>query len=157
LQSDRNRALESADPTEQRLFLLLSFIRFGSVAQVERVLNKWKYVDVINKVSGDQQTALTLASITNKAEIVDLLCRHGAEVDYAGIEGWTSLHWASFQGFPRVVEMLLDGGAAIGRKSDDGHTPLNVVRRARTDSTRTQGRKEVRILLETAMRQMRQQ
>lgn len=152
-ETGRNRALESTDPTERRLFLFLSLIWFGSVPQVERALNKWKYADVINKVSRDKETALTLASRTNKAEIVDLLCQHGADVDYAGIDGWTALHLASSHGFPRVVEKLLGHGASIGRKSEYGHTPLAVVRRAPRDKTKKQGRKEVRSLLKARMRQ----
>jgi len=113
---------------------------------VERVLRKWNYADVINESSQDKESALIAASLDNKADIVDLLCRQGADMDYPGIKGWTALHWASFHGFSRVVEKLIDNGARVNLKSDDGHTPLMVVK-APCDKAKRQGRKEVRKLL----------
>jgi len=143
---EQNPAIEE-QLAHQRLLLLLSFIKFGNVSQVERALKKWNYIDIINNSHQDKETALIAACRENKPDVVDLLCRQGANIEYHGAKGWTALHWASFHGFSGVVEKLLDNGACINVTSDDGHTPLAVVRWAPWDSTKRRGRKEVVRLL----------
>jgi len=59
------------------------------------------------------------------AEILELLIRHGANVNISDSGGRTPLIYAVHVG-PEIVELLIRHGANVNVKDDDGMTPLHV-------------------------------
>ena len=58
------------------------------------------------------------ASKDGRAEVVHLLLQHNADVNSRGYTNWTPLQGASFFGQTKVVQLLLDRGAAIDTPSN---------------------------------------
>jgi ankyrin repeat protein len=88
----------------------------------------------INAVSRHplQVTPLHAALFGRQVETAQLLIASGADVSArrGGIgwprAGWTALHYAAGYGFVSLIEPLLNRGAAIDAKDDEGRTPLEV-------------------------------
>lgn len=94
----------------------------------------------------DSRTPLHWGASAGHLDIVTYLLTNGAEVDKADDSGWTSLHIAGGQNWPRslcfminvlllvsagqeeVVRELVGAGADVNRKNDKGITPLFVSR-----------------------------
>ena len=83
--------------------------------------------------------ALTCATPTPGAtvrhdlpELVELLCRRGADVGQRGFNDYTALHLAAAQGDLAMVELLLQHGADPNQitRIDDMETPLELAERA---------------------------
>ncbi len=63
-------------------------------------------------------------------EKIRLLLEHGAVVNAAGgPKGRTALHYAAAAGFLKVMALLLEHGADLTLKDDDGETALDLARR----------------------------
>jgi ankyrin repeat protein len=132
---------------KQRLFLLSTFVKFGSEPQVERLLNKWNYMDQIHETWEDGTTVLIVACIYGQTDIAALLCGSGANVNHAADGGWTALHYAAYHGQHQIAEKLLEHGALINMKTSKGHTPLQVVKGAPKQTDKSEGRAEIRKIL----------
>lgn len=128
--------------------MLLTFVKFGRQPQVERLLNKWNYIDQLHETWDDGKTALIVACIYGRRDIVALLCESGADINHGDIEGWTPLHYAAYYGQPQIAEILLKHGAVINTKTRKGHTPLKVVKGAPKEEGMKEGRAMVREILE---------
>jgi len=74
------------------------------------------------------RTPLHLASANGHAEVVEYLAHKfdGNLVDEITSKGRTALHIASQQGYACVVKALLECGADVTRKDNDGMTPLQI-------------------------------
>lgn len=86
----------------------------------------------------DGLTPLHLASRTADIDTVAALLRGDGNVDVADHFGVTPLHLAADAGIdagPRVVEMLLEAGAAVNQRDDFGATPLLVATRGNRVAT----------------------
>lgn len=66
---------------------------------------------------------------SDKAQIVELLLSHGANVGQVGHNGYTPLHWAAADDDPAMIELLLKHGADPRARTtvDDYTTPLEEV------------------------------
>ena len=81
-------------------------------------------------VDGDGKTALCSASRGGRVDVVRALVGEGgADVNKAGRGGWTPLMWASLEGKEDAVRVLLELGADVGVREDEGETALDVARR----------------------------
>ena len=69
-------------------------------------------------------TALIVAALFDRAEIVKLLCDAGADVNARNEEGETALIWAAMGGKIEIVKILIDAGADVNAKDNDGCTAL---------------------------------
>lgn len=63
------------------------------------------------------------ATLHNKISIVqkltsDMTCNPNMRDNY----GWFSLHWASFFGYLEITTYLLNAGASVNRKTEEGHS-----------------------------------
>ena len=65
-----------------------------------------------------RELLLNDASKDGRAEVVHLLLQHNADVNSRGYTNWTPLQGASFFGRTKVVQLLLDRGAAIDAPSN---------------------------------------
>ncbi len=63
---------------------------------------------------------------SDKAEIVELLLSHGANIQQVGQNGYTPLHWAAADDDSAMIELLFKHGADPAAKTavDDYTTPL---------------------------------
>ena len=128
----RRRSLDPSH-SHQRLFLLQIVINFGKPAQVERLLKRWNYAEVLDLTWGEGEndnggTVLMEASCRGRDDIVTLLCDYGANVDLASPRGWTALHCAVHENKSSVVRLLLEKKANIELKDVDDRTPLQLAK-----------------------------
>ena len=63
------------------------------------------------KVDYMSWTPLIAASYTGKADVIDYLVAHGADVNYKDGEGFTPIYTAARENNPDIVKILLDYGA----------------------------------------------
>jgi ankyrin repeat protein len=69
-------------------------------------------------------TPLMAAAFRGQAEIVDLLIRHGAEINALDSGGNSALHWAAFGGHADCARQLIAHSASIDLRNHFGWTPL---------------------------------
>ncbi len=71
-------------------------------------------------------TPLSLAALTGRTEVIDLLIRNGADVNGQNKDGATPLLGAAFLGRVEAVKLLLAEGADPNIRNEKGETPLDV-------------------------------
>ena len=69
-------------------------------------------------------TLLMCAAFYGHERVVELLLRHGAEINQQSSNGGTALIDAAFHGHERVVDLLIRGGAEINLQDSYGRTAL---------------------------------
>jgi ankyrin repeat protein len=74
--------------------------------------------------SKSHATPLLLSVIKDQAAVSSLLIQSGANVNACDNNGYTSLHWASFNGFNAIASLLLKNGADVNAQDNNGCTPL---------------------------------
>ena len=84
-----------------------------------------KYPQGLSARGGRCGTALHAASFAGHLRVVQLLLRHGVDVDVQDDENRTPLRVASQSGHCDVVQYLIDHGANVNLKGDGQNTPLN--------------------------------
>eukprot|EP00441_Pelagodinium_beii_P043820 CAMPEP_0197639482 /NCGR_PEP_ID=MMETSP1338-20131121/14088_1 /TAXON_ID=43686 ORGANISM="Pelagodinium beii, Strain RCC1491" /NCGR_SAMPLE_ID=MMETSP1338 /ASSEMBLY_ACC=CAM_ASM_000754 /LENGTH=174 /DNA_ID=CAMNT_0043212213 /DNA_START=98 /DNA_END=618 /DNA_ORIENTATION=- len=72
------------------------------------------------------RTALALAAIAGKKEILQLLLEKKAKVEATDRAGLTALHWAAREGRTQEVRILLEAGSNFEVADEDGMTPLKL-------------------------------
>jgi ankyrin repeat protein len=85
-------------------------------------------VDVNSKGSGDDCTPLICGAMTGQVKAVQLLLRHGADVNLREINGWTPLMYAAVENHIEIVKLLLEAGAdvKIEALNQEGETALTL-------------------------------
>ena len=129
-----SRTLRSADPLAVELTAAL---KQGGVERLSRLLTDAPELAscVVRDEKGGGRTPLHLFAdwpgrIANAAAIVQLLKRHGADLDAAAVDMWhreAPLHWAASNDDVALIDALLDAGADIEHtgSSIDGGPPLS--------------------------------
>jgi ankyrin repeat protein len=127
---------------------LMAAAKNGRMEVVNKLLDQKANVDAQSKQG---VTALMLAAENNQSEIVNLLLKKNADPNLQDQTGWSALMKAVYQGNARCVEalaarsrqevnrgllvaaltghqdiakILLDNGAEVDTRADDGRTPL---------------------------------
>jgi ankyrin repeat protein len=127
---------------------LMAASKNGRIEVVNKLLDQKVNVDVQGKQG---VTALMLAAENNQVEIVKLLLKKNADPNVEDQTGWTALMKAVYQGntacvkalaagsrqevnrsllvaaltgHQEIAKMLLDNGAEVDSRADDGRTPL---------------------------------
>ena len=74
-----------------------------------------------------KQTPLPLeeAAASGNLSIVQLLVKHGADLNHRDRDGWSPIHWAAEEGHLEIVRLLLDYGANSNAVSSYGTSPLH--------------------------------
>jgi ankyrin repeat protein len=102
--------------------------RMGAVEQMEYILRRTvERAKLVNTPDLSGALPLHLAAAHGQEKVVILLLGAHANVnqfehDEHGKK--TALHWAAFKGYPSIVQLLLDCGANIEAKTNDGETAL---------------------------------
>ncbi len=78
----------------------------------------------VNATDTDHTSALRLAVVASRTEIVELLLYRGAKADEPDEEGVTALMDACSMGRTDVALLLLENGAVLNARAADGLTPL---------------------------------
>ena len=105
---------------EQLVDSFLYAARDGDVTTVVRMLRDGMPVDVSYRL-----TALHLATLENRTDVIKHLLHEGADVNRQGYNKNTPLHYAARGNNIKVVRMLIDNGADINLKDSRNKTPLD--------------------------------
>ena len=82
----------------------------------------------IDAQKNDGATALLLAAVNGKDDVVKALINHGANVNLADNNGWTPLMLAVQQGHLTTVQTLLDKHVDINGTNEDGMTVFDIIK-----------------------------
>ena len=74
---------------------------------------------------------ITLAINRDELDMVKLLVTTPRLANQAGRKGLTLLHAASILGHPGIVQYLIDQGAEVDAKTEDGDTPLDLATKSK--------------------------
>ncbi len=80
--------------------------------------------------NGDGATLLHAAAFEGRKETVELLLRHGADVNAVDFGGMTPLHHAAWGGSVEMCRLLIDNGADASVADANSRTPIHVAARA---------------------------
>ena len=96
---------------------------------LESTILSWKQIEKgidVNWKNEDDggKSALMIASLNGKLEVVKLLLKNGAQVDLQDGGGWSALMCASVEGHAEVTKVLLEKGAQVDLKNNIGWSAL---------------------------------
>jgi len=101
--------------------------RDGDEAELRRLIKRGGSVNWHNpNVDGD--TALMMASTFECEGCVRLLIKSGANVNDTNDDGWSALHYAAHKGHLAIAKRLLEGGADLTLRNNQGNTALDNAR-----------------------------
>jgi len=109
-------------PDEAHLMALLKGKKWSEAATWLK--DKTPDVNAREPITG--ATALSLASIDGRLDLVRDLIRYGAELDRMGAGGWTPLGAAAFHGHELVARDLIRKGARLDAPGASGQLPLHL-------------------------------
>lgn len=116
--------LRAAFPEKELREKFFENVTRGSMKAVEDTLKehpeavKWQKFSPMD----EGKTAFLLA--VNSTLMMELLLKHGADINAADAKGWTALHAACFRGKADHAEFLIKNGADIERTNRNGETAL---------------------------------
>ncbi len=132
--------LSTLDATDKSI-LLLGEVRVrnraGSVENIMALIEggadmKFHRPDSLYGTLVENAVQFHLNHADNKLEdnlrILDLLKKHGADINAVDHAGWTPLHHAVFQGTYEIVKWFVDNGAILGKRNSDKETPFMMAR-----------------------------
>lgn len=83
-------------------------------------------LSLVNEADDLGFTPLHAAAIFDRADVIKLLLKHGAEIEAQSASGTTPLHDACRFGSPDAIKALIESGANPLRKNKFGHKPLSM-------------------------------
>jgi len=102
----------------------------GGIDTVKQMLEDG--ADVNACAPGSSWTALHAAAGEGRANIVEVLLEHGADINRQSDRGNTPLHLAALWGRNEVVKLLLASGADVTIRNDEGQTPKELAQSEET-------------------------
>jgi ankyrin repeat protein len=72
-----------------------------------------------------------------REEMVRLLLKHGAAVNFAGEYGWTALHMSAQWNHPEIARVLVEHGAEASCRDEEGRTPLDIAEKHGSEAARS--------------------
>lgn len=103
--------------------------RYGTVSVLDRII-AYVSADLVATLLDDGvsgQALLQSVACTETADpaTVALLVARGEDLEEANSECFTALHYAAWNGNPRIGNALLDAGAKVGAKNNNKMTPVD--------------------------------
>ncbi len=105
----------------------------GDLEKVKKLVNA--NPDLVNSKDNDggpglyRETALHMAALYDRTDIVKFLLANKADVDARSVDSKTPLYWAALTGHKDVAELLLANGADVNATGNDGEAPLHAAAR----------------------------
>ncbi|CAF2541147.1 unnamed protein product [Rotaria sp. Silwood2] len=130
LQSSSSTSTTNTTPSDRSQQQIIEYIRSRDVQAFINYIEE-NNID-INYTDHVGQTMLNWVSAFGTREMVEYLCRHGADVNRG--QRSSSLHYAACFGRPPIVRILLKYGANIDLRDEDGRTALDKARERQDDS-----------------------
>jgi uncharacterized protein len=106
---------------------------FGGPQATEFLLNEGADPNARSKNTLNNTPLHSCVAISKNTHIAKLLLDKGADVNAVQHGGFTPLHAAAFAGDLPMVHLLLDAGAKLDPKTDDGQTALDLAREKKRD------------------------
>lgn len=102
------------------ILALMDASKKGDLKRVEKLTRKKKALRAVH----DGYTALLLASMYGRLEVVRFLCHEGADVNARDMFGNTPLAFAAADGNMEMMTVLCDWGADLDARDDRESSPL---------------------------------
>lgn len=80
----------------------------------------------VNSRNGNQDTPLTRSIARHDHRLVEVLIKHGADLEILDKDGYRPLHSAVMGGEPKLLAQLISAGAKIDGRSPRGETALHL-------------------------------
>ncbi|HOJ78616.1 MAG TPA: ankyrin repeat domain-containing protein [Bacillota bacterium] len=93
--------------------------------EVKRLLETEECIDAIH---APKRTALHLATINGRDDIVQCLIEKEADINFQDVYEYTPLHYACRKGYTKIVKILIDAGAEMNITTEEDETPLSLAR-----------------------------
>jgi ankyrin repeat protein len=110
----------SAEPTSNQSVPLQRAAGYGFAEMCEVLIASAE--SVVNGVDSNNATALLVAAVRGDHAVIDVLCKHGAQLEAQISTGETALHLAAFAGHFAAVNSLIQGGADVNAVNKKGQT-----------------------------------
>ncbi|MBQ9575239.1 MAG: ankyrin repeat domain-containing protein [Synergistaceae bacterium] len=96
----------------------------GDITKIEEAIVNGANVNAKEDKDEDGCTALMIAVCGGHADVVELLLKHGADVNARDNTDWTALIYATNEGHEEIAKILLKHGADVDAREKIGITPL---------------------------------
>jgi uncharacterized protein len=106
---------------------------FGGPESTEFLLNEGADPNARSKNPLDNNPLHACVAISHNTHCAKLLIDKGVDVNAIQHGGFTALHSAAFSGDLPMTRLLLDSGATLDPKTDDGQTALELAREKKRD------------------------
>jgi ankyrin repeat protein len=106
---------------------------FGGSQATEFLLNEGADPNARSKNPLNNTPLHACVAVSHNAHTAKLLLDKGSDVNAVQHGGFTALHSAAFSGDLAMVRLLMDSGAKLDPKTDDGQTALDLAREKRRD------------------------
>lgn len=133
-----NAASASASFPDEVVEAFLNTARNGSKHGVESAIAQHGPA-IVHVVTNKGKGAIAHAAETGRTGIIEILLKHGADINAADDDGKTPLMHAAQMGHPDMLAFLLDNGADIHAETLNGLTVLRFATLHKSN-TRNQGR-----------------
>ncbi|KAJ8334090.1 hypothetical protein SKAU_G00397290 [Synaphobranchus kaupii] len=100
-------------------------VRQGDLEQIGRFIRAGKVH--LNTIYLSGMPALHEAVLSGNLECVKLLVKYSADIHQRDEDGWTPLHIACSDGFPRIARYLLSRGASVDAENGCGEKPADLI------------------------------
>uniref|UniRef100_A0A7S3Z048 STI1/HOP DP domain-containing protein n=2 Tax=Lotharella globosa TaxID=91324 RepID=A0A7S3Z048_9EUKA len=103
---------------------LIKAVLKGDVAEVEALCKSGK--TNVNDKDPAGYTPILYAVMKKHTPVIKALIASGADVKAKGARGWGALHYAAGTTNDEAMELLLDNGADINERTDDGYLAFDI-------------------------------
>ncbi|RDD38699.1 Transient receptor potential cation channel subfamily A member 1 [Trichoplax sp. H2] len=100
--------------------------KVGDLTLAEQALINSYSVSFVNRLDENSLSPVHYASQFNRAELIEILTKHNADVNVKGLDGITPLHVAAKYNSLDALQILLTLGAKLDAQDDDNQTPLHI-------------------------------
>ncbi|KAF3404892.1 Ankyrin repeat domain-containing protein 23 [Talaromyces pinophilus] len=106
---------------------LIKAIKKGDLPVVQGYLDNGVHPNArhLNDEQYQRRPLLSYAALHGHTQMMELLIKHGADVDKRDLNGRTPLSWATEYCQFKAAKLLIDHGAKINAEDDEWGTPLS--------------------------------
>lgn len=107
--------------------VFLDNIKENDIGALDHMLRRASLQVDISGINDAGLTPLHQAALDGNVDAVELLVKHGANINKQDDDTWTPLHAACAEGHTDIVELLLRHGADSNILTEDGERPIDLV------------------------------